>query len=318
MSGLNREFANNKVEFGILEKVDRDFLDLRRTLDTVNSELHRDGIGVSTKHASTLSKEDEDMCWTKGTVSFSTLIVLQHTVFFYMGLHFVLRGVQEHYDFLVSQLQRVPADVSVYSDKVYYEYTEYISKNNLHRFTDHKMKNKVVRAYAQPDSDRCLVAILDRYIALLDPDAKHMYMHPKQSCSSDGSPAYTRQRVGVNTIKKFPPKITTLAGINGFTNHSLRATAMSRMYNSGVPEKIIAEKSGHRSIDGLRAYEHPDEELFREVIIDPTKKFSSTKSTGDKEEPIPKIEDVASNPQIPGFSGLSNCTFHFSINTYTK
>ena len=57
--------------------------------------------------------------------------------------------------------------------------------------------------------------------------------------------------------------ITSKAGLSGFTNHCLRATAMTRMYNSGVPEKVIADKSGHRSIDGLRAYEHPSMELYR-------------------------------------------------------
>ena len=40
-----------------------------------------------------------------------------------------------------------------------------------------------------------------------------------------------------------------------YTNHSLRATAVTRMYNTGVPEKFIAEKSGHKSLKALRVYE---------------------------------------------------------------
>ena len=97
---------------------------------------------------------------------------------------------------------------------------------------------------------------------------------------------------------------------------------MTRVYNSGVPEKVIADKSAHRSIDGLRAYEHPSMELYQaaeEVISDPTKKFSSTsgakeaETSGVKEEPSSTI-----NPQIPGFSGLNNCTINLSINTYNK
>jgi len=38
---------------------------------------------------------------------------------------------------------------------------------------------------------------------------------------------------------------------NSYTNHSLRATAITRMFNGSIPEKVIAEKSGHKS---LRAY----------------------------------------------------------------
>lgn len=39
-----------------------------------------------------------------------------------------------------------------------------------------------------------------------------------------------------------------------YTNHSLQATAITRMYKRGVPEKLISDKSGHRSLKGLRSY----------------------------------------------------------------
>ena len=39
------------------------------------------------------------------------------------------------------------------------------------------------------------------------------------------------------------------AGISGFkTNHSLRAT---RLYQSGVGEQLVTERTGHRSIDDV-------------------------------------------------------------------
>ena len=72
--------------------------------------------------------------------------------------------------------------------------------------------------------------------------------------------------------------ITSSVGLSGYTNHSLRATAVSRMYNSGVPEKIIAEKSGHKSLDALRSYKNTEEELYKEAeqsIVDPDKKFQN-------------------------------------------
>lgn len=77
---------------------------------------------------------------------------------------------------------------------------------------------------------------------------------------------YSKQRVEVNQLKKFVFKVTTQAGLFDYTNHSLQATAVTRMYNSnsGVPEKVIADKSGHGSIEGLRAYEHPNEDVYTE------------------------------------------------------
>ena len=40
-----------------------------------------------------------------------------------------------------------------------------------------------------------------------------------------------------------------------YTNHSLRATSTTRLFACNIPEKIIQEKSGHRSLAGLRAYQ---------------------------------------------------------------
>ena len=39
------------------------------------------------------------------------------------------------------------------------------------------------------------------------------------------------------------------------TNHSLRATGASELFEAGVPEKIIKERTGHRSLEALRLYE---------------------------------------------------------------
>ena len=35
------------------------------------------------------------------------------------------------------------------------------------------------------------------------------------------------------------------AGIEGKTNHSLRATGVTKMYLAGVPKKVIQERTGH-------------------------------------------------------------------------
>ena len=45
------------------------------------------------------------------------------------------------------------------------------------------------------------------------------------------------------------------AGIEGFkTNHSLRATAATHLYSSGVDEQLVMERTVHRSVEGIRSY----------------------------------------------------------------
>ena len=51
------------------------------------------------------------------------------------------------------------------------------------------------------------------------------------------------------------------AGIAGYkTNHSLRATAASRLYHKGIDEQLIMERTGHRSLEGVRSYKRTEEQ----------------------------------------------------------
>ena len=43
----------------------------------------------------------------------------------------------------------------------------------------------------------------------------------------------------------------TGAGILGKIKNTLQPTGVTEMYVAGVPEKIIQEHTGHRSLDGL-------------------------------------------------------------------
>lgn len=77
-----------------------------------------------------------------------------------------MRGVQEQHDLVPSQFIRVPEDRSVVNASVYYEYVEFLSKNNQHRFKDINSKSKTRRAYALLGNERCVVKLLDRYLSL--------------------------------------------------------------------------------------------------------------------------------------------------------
>ena len=53
---------------------------------------------------------------------------------------------------------------------------------------------------------------------------------------------YCDQPYGINKIRYTVNKICKERGIEGhFTNHSLRATCASRMFEHNVPEQIIKE-----------------------------------------------------------------------------
>ena len=61
--------------------------------------------------------------------------------------------------------------------------------------------------------------------------------------------------LGHNTLKNYIGNMCKKAGIKGYTtNHSLRATAATRLYLSRVDEQLVMERTGHRSIEGIRSF----------------------------------------------------------------
>ena len=84
---------SNKAPFSVLSRGDIWFCDFLNTLDTVTSSLHRDGVGICKDSAIVISPEHEELFWCKNVLGYSSPKVLQVTVFFYVGLNFILRGV---------------------------------------------------------------------------------------------------------------------------------------------------------------------------------------------------------------------------------
>ena len=76
------------------------------------------------------------------------------------------------------------------------------------------------------------------------------------------------------------------------------------MYENGVPEKIIGEKSGHRSVKGLRAYEHTSVSQERaagtsisadtgDIKFNSTDVYGTVKEEGDSRFNAPDVSDNA-------------------------
>lgn len=76
---------------------------------------------------------------------------------------------------------------------------------------------------------------------------------------------YQDAPVGVHNLQQTVKWLCDQAGLKGhFTNHSLRATAATRLYNAGIDEQLIAEKTGHRST-AIRAYKRTNDEQQAQI-----------------------------------------------------
>lgn len=214
--------------------------------------LQGKGLGSIKRQAEVLTREEEDKLWKAGLLGDKSPQQLLDTIIFYNGLCFALRSGREH-----RQLRQNPCQIQLIEkegERTCLRYHEDTSKNRPGGLKGRKTKPKVVNHYGNPEnSEKCLVRLFQKYVSLCPPGATAFYLQPKKKYNSHTW--YTEKPLGHNTITQTIARLCTAAGIEGFkTNHSLRATAATRLYESGVDEQMVMEVTGHRSLEGVRSY----------------------------------------------------------------
>ena len=94
----------------------------------------------------------------------------------------------------------------------------------------------------------------------------YFYLRPLDSTPSDPSaPWFYASPVGEHKLGGMVKDMFSKIGISGKSNHSLRATGASILFQANVPEKIRQEWTGHRSLKALRLYECTTGEQHQQV-----------------------------------------------------
>ena len=123
-----------------------------------------------------------------------------------------------------------------------------------------RIENKVVPIYANSEAgDRCHVRQLDVYLSKIPDQARELdifYLRLLGNIPEDPSrPWFAAAPVGENKLGTMVKDMFAEVGIVNKTNHSLRATGATDLYTANVPEKLIQQRTGHRSLKALRTYE---------------------------------------------------------------
>ena len=254
LSGIHR-YIQQKSPHKIQIQRQEEFEPLHTLLENLYRKLHNQGIGTTKNQASVISLHEEEQLWASETLSSGTSQGLTNAVFYYNGINFCLRGGEEHRNLKETQLCfGSESDSGIVVEFV--EYTEHGSKNRPGGKKQLNLENKTVRQYAQSSSrERCHVYLLKLYLSKLPPSDQErsaFYYKPLTKYTPTG-PWYSTAPLGHNTLKCMLKAIFTCAGLDytNKSNHSLRAMSISRMYEASVPEKIIMERSGHLSKDGV-------------------------------------------------------------------
>ena len=246
---------------------DPEFADFRRSLDAEMKRLQAAGKGTKKKQAEPLTIQEEEILWQKGLLGDHNPQVLLDTIIFMNGLNFALRSGKEH-----RQLRFIPPQIELVEkqgERAYLVYREDISKNRPGGLKGRKMKPKVVYHHENLDNPhRCFVRLYKLYMSLCPADrpADSFYLMPLQNPSA--TCWYSTRPLGYHKLGTTVARLCKSAEIPGYkTNHSLRVTAATRLYDSGIDEQLVMETTGHCSTEGVRTYKRTSE-TQRQAVSD--------------------------------------------------
>ena len=163
------------------------------------------------------------------------------------------------------------------------------------------------------------------YLSVIPRDAKEndaFYLKPVSKFSAEtSSPWFTKSSIDKNWLSEMLKEMCREEMCIGgnFTNHSLRTFGATTLFQVGCNEKLIQQRTWHRSVDALRQYECTSHSQLLGVSnimfgAKSTKKKEIVslreKSTEKKEFLSSKVNEKASPMSNPSPTiVLSRCTF---------
>ena len=224
--------------------------------------------------------------WSMGLLGDDSPVKLVDTLLYLLGVHFALCAADEHKNLKVNSQLKVLYDENVGLKYLYYK--EHASKCNQGGLSNRLSTPKTGRAYENVvNKDRCVVRLFEKYMHYR-PDhnpscSKDFYLRPLSI--PNGSVWYSCQPRGKHSLNKVLKTLCSKAGITGkSTNHSCRAASATRLYEEGVDEQLICEKTGHRSV-AVRSYKRTSSCQMKEVTDILCGNVNDSKAKVPKREP---------------------------------
>ena len=288
LCGLLRHLRlNGREEIDFFQDVV--FKPMLAVLDNKMKSLKCNGIGVTKKQAEPISQAEEGLLWSQGLLGDSSPGVLLDSMIWMCGLFFALRGGTELRDLKRQQIKLVES-----SDGSYLEYQENVSKNNPGGLRHRKVEPKTVTHFEnRSNPSRCFIRLYKLYISKYPSNAANGAFFLRLLVRPKENQWYSCQPIGHNNLGSTIKRLCEKAGITGNkTNHSLRASAATRLFHGNISEQMIMKVTGHRSTDGVRSYKKVVRDQFRDV---------SSVLQGGPDENVETVEnDCKENVHIPG------------------
>ena len=250
---LNREISITKgIEFQASNKLLQSQIKLNKRENKEN-----------TKHKPAIPEADLQKLKTSTAIRGDNPWGLLRNVWFHINLYWCRRGregqrelTKQSFEFLVDESGR--EYVSMTHDEA--------TKNHPGGIDDVNSMEKEARMYSTSDNQLLDgLTCLKMYLQKLNPKCEALFQYPKRNAKQDEHVWYENRPLGVHKLAGMMKEISQLACLSKvYTNHSVRATAITLLSNAQVPSRHIMAISGHRSEASLKHYNaRPSSEQLR-------------------------------------------------------
>lgn len=248
--GIERYLNSPPHSRGLQLASDPRFLRSNQMLDAQLINLKRSG-KENVAHKPAIEEEHLQQLKASGVFSLSSPLSLLRNVWFHIVLFFCRQG-REGQRTLTTKSFKFAVDAA--GRKFATMAHDEASKNHRGGVNDKPSNEKEARMYETEDQNDGYKA-LKLYLEKINPNCSAFFQYPKANVNPEDVVWFEQRPLGVNALANMMKTICKAAGLSRiYTNHSIRATAITLWSNAGVPNRHIMSISGHQNEQSLAHY----------------------------------------------------------------
>ena len=250
-SGIERYLNFPPYNRGLKFSQNPVFKNLNMMLNAKIKDLKQQG-KENVEHKPDISTQDLQKLKHHPELSPSTPLGLVRNVWFHTTLYWCRRGREGQRNLTSSSFKFFKDENNrLYATMTHNEST----KNHPGGIGDVESFEKEGRLYQTTDDPGDGFHALQFYISKLNPECTAFFQYPKQKWSLSDSIWYENCPLGIQKLGTMMKEMSEAAGLSKkYTNHSVRATAITLWSNAGLSNRHIMAISSHQNEQSLRSY----------------------------------------------------------------
>lgn len=307
-NSIERYLNNPPISRGITISKSSEFHSSNKMLEAKIKQLKKSGKGTVV-HKDVIESPDLIKLRTSGAFSLDNPWSLLRNVWFHISIHWCRRGFEGQAE--LKQTSFIIRDDGSGTRRYAIMTHEEISKNHQGGINENPSYERETRMY-ETDSEVDGVKSLELYLSKLNPSCDAFFQYPKRSQFHKEDPVwYERRSMGKNKLQTMMATISELAHLSKrYTNHCVRATAITLWSDSNIPGRHIISISGHANEKSLEHYNRRPSSSQLRVCSDILAEAIEPQEQATTANSVARASN--SVPVLPALSTLSALSMHQS------